>query len=134
MAHLEFEWVKRRQQAFTSSSTEFFVVGEPVDVGDWEEMVVQIDTLAVEGSISAENIKANVETALSADDTPGWDRCNATSTSVSINSDGYAIVKVTPASEHGLRKWARLVLIHTVTTAGQKITIHARCLLKKRTP
>ena len=134
MAHLEFEWVKRRQQAFTSSSTESFVVGEPVDVGDWEEMVVQIDTLAVEGSMSAGDIKANVETSLSADDTPGWDRCNETSTPLSINSDGYAIVKVTPASEHGLRKWARLVLIHTVTTAGQKITIHARCLLKKRTP
>ena len=134
MAHLDFEWVKRRQVSFGTTTGETLVVGEPVDVGDWEELALQITTLGVEGSPTATDIVANVQTAISVDEYPGWENCLATATTLSYLPDGWVVLKVTPSSQHGLRKWARLVLQHGTTTAAQKITINARCLLKKRTP
>ena len=132
MAHLAFEWVKRKQTSFGTTSGEVQVVGEPVDVGDWEEMVVQLTTLAVDGSPGGNEILAAVQTSISTDEHVGWDTCVG-GTAVSYTEDGYLIIKVTPDSSHGLRKWARLILIHQATSA-HKITIHAWCLLKKRTP
>ena len=133
MSHMQFEWVKRRQVAFnTTASGEKIVAGDPIDVGDWEEMVVQVDTLATEGSPASGDIKVNVQTAISSDEFVAWDDC-LSDTNVSVSVEGYVILKVTPTSTNGLRKYARLVIIHNAA-AAQKITMHAWGLLKKRTP
>jgi len=126
------EWVRQRFVAFQASAGEVVYIGDPLDVGDYEEIFVQVDVV---GSNAATNddVTWTVETSISADNFPKWDPCFA-ARALSKTAGTSDPVRITNSSTNPLRKWIRLPITHAVATANQVVTLHVSVLLKKRVP
>jgi len=124
------EWIKRRYTSFGVVAGEEVVVGDPIDVTEWETIEVQVDVVGTNASADTD-ITWVVETCISPDDYPKWDEC-FTDENLPATAGESSVARISTQSTTQLRAWARLKLTHTVTTAGQNCTIHAAVLFKSR--
>lgn len=132
MASSVQEWVKQRFVAFQAAAGEVVFIGDPIDVGDWEEIQVQMDVVA-SNAANDTDVTWNIQTCIAADNYPKWESCVA-DLSLSKTAGTSAVSRITGSSTVPLRRWARLIVTHAVATASQTVTVHASVLYKKRTP
>jgi hypothetical protein len=132
MASMYQEWVKQRYVAFGAAAGEVVYVGDPIDVGDWEEVQVQVDVMS-SNAANDTDVTWNVQTCIAADNYPKWDSC-ISDQSLSKTAGTSAVQRITTSSTTPLRRWLRFILTHAVATASQNVTVHVMVLYKKRTP
>lgn len=133
MATQTIEVIKQKIIAFLTAAGEIVFLGDPVDAGDYEEAVVQMDTLSSSGTINPGDITWGCDTSISSADYAKYDAC-FTELNLSSTAGASAAARISTSSTTPLRRWLRLYARHTVTTAGQVVTVHATVFLKKRVP
>lgn len=117
------ELVTRSAVAVPASPTKV-QFGDAFDVEDWEEIVVQIDTLSY--STPGKPVKLLVQSALSDSDRPSWATAGS-AVNLASTTNGSAVNTVST----GLRRMARL-MFQSTSSSTNTIAGRARVLKKKR--
>lgn len=126
------EWIKNVYTALGVVAGETVVLGDPLDVSDYEVINVQTNVVA-SNAANDTDVQWRCDTALTTDNYPKFEACTSLQ-NLPKTAGQSAVIRIDENSTVPLRRWLRFVLYHNTTTASQAVTIQAIVQFKKRVP